>query len=73
MGCDVCPNAHVMTLKFHRFLTEVEWRVVAEAARLLPLVAEIEGHAVIETPEELARRRSETTLDASPEKIVENT
>ena len=25
------PNAHTLTLKFHRFLTEAEWRAVVEA------------------------------------------
>jgi len=69
MGCDVCPNAHTLTLKFHRFLSEDEWRAVIEAARRVPHMVELEAHAVQETDEELGRRK----FDATQDEIVENT
>jgi hypothetical protein len=51
------PNAHTLTLVFHRLLDEEEWRAVVTAARRVPLVQELVAQAVVETPEELARRR----------------
>lgn len=52
-------TAHTLTLKFHRFLTDTEWRQVIAVARTVPFVVELEANAVIESPEELARRRPE--------------
>lgn len=50
-------NAHTLTLKFHRFLSEVEWCEVLAVVRRVPHVVELEANAVEETPEQIARRR----------------
>jgi hypothetical protein len=59
-------NAHTLTLKFHRFLTEEEWRAVIDAARQVPFAQEMEANAVDESPEELARRRRWRPGDDNP-------
>lgn len=66
MSCNVCPNAHTLTLKFHRFLSEVEWRAVVEHVRTAPFLVELEANAVQETPEELARERLPENLPSVP-------
>lgn len=48
-------NAHALTLQFHRFLSEDEWRNVAELAWKLPHVKDLRADAVIETPDTQAR------------------
>lgn len=58
-GCRDVPNAHTLTVKFHRFLSAEEWSaVVAAAVRHVPYVQDVEANAVIESPDELARRRT---------------
>lgn len=46
-------NAHTLTLLFHRFLSEREWREVAEIVRTVPYVVELRMDAVSESPEQL--------------------
>src|SRR6187431_1481283 len=47
-GDDV--NAHTLTLVFHRFLSQDEWREVVEAAQRLPYVQELRADSVRESP-----------------------
>ncbi len=53
------PNAHTLTLLFHRFLDEEEWRLVLMAVRSVPFVQEKVASVVMELPEKLLRRRDE--------------
>lgn len=41
-------NAHTLTLQFGRFLSEDEWREVAQLARALPYVKGLRANAVLE-------------------------
>lgn len=58
-------NAHRLTLKFHRFLSEREWYEVMMIVRTVPHVAETEATAVQETADELERARPATTRPSS--------
>jgi DNA-binding FadR family transcriptional regulator len=42
------PNAHTLTLKFHRLLTEAEWRTVVNATREVPFAKELVSNVVWE-------------------------
>jgi hypothetical protein len=44
-------NAHTLTLLFHRFLSEREWREVVEIMRTVPYVVELQMNAVVESPD----------------------
>jgi hypothetical protein len=58
------PTAHELTLLFHRFLTEREWREVVDAVRRsVPYVAELRADAVHESPELLERALAVTKGD----------
>lgn len=49
-------NAHTLTLKFHRFLSQEEWQKVAKAVELfVPFVQGMDANAVTESAEDLAR------------------
>lgn len=60
-------NAHTLTVKFHRFLSEAEWRAVVAWARQIPYVQELVANAVEETPAELARGQVPFTAAPLPE------
>jgi hypothetical protein len=45
------PTAHTLTLLFHRFLSEREWREVIELVRTTPYVVELRADAVYEPSE----------------------
>jgi hypothetical protein len=47
------PTAHTLTLLFHRFLNEREWRDVIAIARTIPYAVELRADAVPERPEQL--------------------
>jgi hypothetical protein len=50
------PNAHTLTIKFHRFLTETEWPTVVNATREVPFVQELVANVVWESDEEREER-----------------
>ena len=65
-------NAHSLTLKFHRFLSQDEWRKVARAVDLfVPFVQEMDANAVTETAEELARVRIQPSSARAPSQASE--
>jgi hypothetical protein len=45
------PNAHTLTLKFHRLLTEAEWRTLVNATRAVPFARELVANVVWESAE----------------------
>ena len=46
------PTAHTLTLLFHRFLSQNEWRDVIEAVqRYVPYIQKLRAEAVYEPPE----------------------
>jgi len=53
------PNAHTLTLLFHRFLSDDEWRQVWAVVHAAPFVVELVANAVVEPPDELQRRQHE--------------
>lgn len=59
-------NAHTLTLQFGRFLSEDEWREVAQLARALPYVKGLQANAVVEDGSDTEGREAQEGRDARP-------